>query len=71
MNQRPIDATEGLLTAAEVAAAFRVGVRTAYAWAAAYQADNPDEPVQLAAFQTPGGQWRFSAKAVRLALAGE
>lgn len=68
-GQRPIDMTEGIMTPHEVAASFRVAVRATYAWARAYQANNPDsDQAQLAAVLTPGGQWRFSAKAVRAAL---
>lgn len=68
-GQRPIDMTGGLMKPKEVAECFRVEVRAVYAWARAYQADNPDSTDgQLAAILTPGGQWRFSTKAVRAAL---
>lgn len=62
-RQRPVDMSEGILLPTEVASIFRVTVKTTYEWARAYQADNPDvDHDQLAAFLTPGGQWRFSAK---------
>ena len=68
-GQRPIDMTEGLMKPHEVADAFRVQIRATYAWARAYQANNPDSTDgQLAAILTPGGQWRFSRKAVMAAL---
>lgn len=68
-GQRPIDMTDGVMTPQEVADAFRVGIRAVYAWARAYQANNPDsDHGQLAAAQTPGGRWRFSRKAVLVAL---
>lgn len=68
-GQRVIDMTEGILLPREVAEAFNVTVKTTYEWARAYQANNPDSSLaQLPAFLTPGGQWRFSGKAVRLCL---
>jgi hypothetical protein len=69
VGQRPIDMTEGIMTPREVAARFRVRMSTVYEWARAYQANHPDcvHP-QLAAFMTPGGEWRFSVKAVREAM---
>lgn len=68
-GQRPIDMTDGLMTPQEVADAFRVTRPTVLGWARAYQANDPDSgSAQLPAALTPGGQWRFSVKAVRAAL---
>lgn len=68
-GQRPIDMTEGLMTPTEVADAFRVTVQTVYQWARAYQANNLDSNhAQLDAMLTPGGEWRFSTKAVQAIL---
>jgi len=52
---------EPLMTAAEVAAAFRVDEKTAIKWAREGKID---------AFKTPGGGWRFPETVVRAALNG-
>lgn len=67
LGQRPVDMTGGVLVPREVADMFRVETRTVLEWARAYQADDPGRG-QLEAFQTPGGQWRFSKAAVLAAL---
>lgn len=60
------DASEGLLTADEVAAAFRVDRHTVLNWARNYEADNgkPSIPA-IRPGGEHGGHWRFSAKFVR------
>jgi excisionase family DNA binding protein len=50
------DPSEGLLTAAEVAAALRVDTQTVWAWA---------RNRKIPYLRTPGGEWRFSAAWLR------
>lgn len=64
--QRPVDQSEGLYTAAQVAGAFGVSIHTVYLWGRAYQGTYRGP--ELAAFQTPAGSWRFSVAAVRAQL---
>jgi excisionase family DNA binding protein len=58
-DNRP--AAEQLTTSQEVAAAFRVDVKTAIKWAQAGK---------LPSFKTPGGGWRFRESEVRALLTG-
>lgn len=70
IGQRPVDMTGGVLLPKEVAEMFGVDIQAVYAWARAYQTNDPDH-AQLEAFLTPGNQWRFSRKAAEAARQGD